>query len=116
MSYILLSEERAEKPSEESEFEFTLLWSAEIAIHDANLSLFHVVEEGLPDIYFKYITSETLGKRNDHYSLDLKELSDCYSQMVERVCEHVSLVASFFALVEAVKQAQAWVWLLTTNE
>ncbi|WP_136440726.1 hypothetical protein [Pacificoceanicola onchidii] len=105
--YKLLGAKVASRPSITSEFEFAIAWSAEVGIKQADPIIVHVVQGDDAPVYFDYAVSHHLGRKRDHFSLDVQDLNDRYSQMVERVCEHVMLVTQFHAQIDLNPQVAA---------
>ncbi len=106
VAYRLLGAVPTAMPSELSKFEFAIDWSAEVGIRQKEPVIVHVIDDGSP-VYFNYAVSHHFGKKRDTFSADVQDLSDTYCEVMQRVCEHIMLVAQFHAKIDQTQKVAA---------
>ena len=98
VSYRLLGVSHGNLRSAQSHYEFAVDWSAEVGVSQSEPIILHVVDgDADTPVFFDYTVSHHLGRKRDHFSLDIADLQDRFHQVVERLCEHFMLVAQFHA-------------------
>lgn len=101
VSYRLLGADQASLRSNPSHYEFAVDWSAEAGVSSSEPIILHVVHgDADTPVFFDYTVSHHLGRKRDHFSLDMTDIQDRFHQVVERLCEHVMLVAQFHAKID----------------
>ncbi len=101
ISYRLLGAEQAALHSKPSHYEFAVDWSAEVGVSRSEPIILHVVHgDADTPVFFDYTVSHHLGRKRDHFSLDMADIQERFNQVVERLCEHVMLVAQLHAKID----------------